>query len=168
MYSDLRSNTCCFTGHRAIAHTHESRLPKIIERHIRALVAEGVYRFVTGGALGFDTMAAKAVLKMRDRNKRISLIVIAPYAGQADSWSDTDLFEYERIKNAADDFICLEAGYSKSCMRRRNHAMVDMSSVCIAYLLHDKSGTSQTADYAIQSGLKVINLAEELEPPEFA
>lgn len=166
MYSDLREHTCCFTGHRAIAYIHEERLPGVIERHIRKLVANGVYRFVTGGALGFDTMAAKAVLKAREKNERISLIVIAPYAGQADSWGDNDRFEYERIRNAADDFICLEAGYSKSCMRRRNHAMVDMSSVCIAYLLHDKSGTSQTADYAAQSGLKVINLAEEIDPIE--
>lgn len=164
MYSDLREHTCCFTGHRAIAYIHEERLPSLIERHICKLVADGVYRFVTGGALGFDTMAAKAVLRLREKNERISLIVIAPYAGQADSWSDRDRFEYERIKNAADDFICLEAGYSKGCMRRRNHAMVDMSGVCVSYLLRDKSGTSQTADYAAQSGLKVINLAEELDP----
>lgn len=164
MYSDLREHTCCFTGHRAISYIHEERLPNLIERHICKLVADGVYRFVTGGALGFDTMAAKAVLRLREKNERISLIVIAPYAGQADSWSDRDRFEYERIKNAADDFICLEAGYSKGCMRRRNHAMVDMSGVCVSYLLRDKSGTSQTADYAAQSGLKVINLAEELDP----
>ena len=164
MYSDLREHTCCFTGHRAIAYIHEERLPNLIERHICKLVADGVYRFVTGGALGFDTMAAKAVLRLREKNERISLIVIAPYAGQADSWSDRDRFEYERIKNAADDFICLEAGYSKGCMRRRNHAMVDMSGVCVSYLLRDKSGTSQTADYAAQSGLMVINLAEELDP----
>ena len=162
MYPDLREHTCCFTGHRAIAPIHGERLSGIIERHIRELVAGGVYRFVTGGALGFDTMAAKAVIKMRENNERISLIVISPYAGQPDTWSDNDRFEYERIKNAADDFICLEAGYSKGCMRRRNHAMVDMSSVCISYLLYDKSGTSQTTDYAIQSGLKIISLIDEL------
>lgn len=166
MYPDLREHTCCFTGHRAVARSHEEELSELLEEHIRVLVAMGVYRFVTGGALGFDTMAARAVLKMRGENERISLTVIAPYAGQSDSWGTQDLYEYERIKNAADEFICLEAGYSRGCMRRRNRAMVDMSAVCVAYMLYKRSGTSQTYDYAVQSGLRVVNLADELRGGE--
>ncbi len=159
----LRAHTCCFTGHRILAPGHEESLPRLLEQSVRALAAHGVYRFVTGGALGFDTMAAQTVLSLREEISALRLIVVAPYLGQADGWSMSDRFLYERIRGAADDFRCLAAGYTRGCLRRRNHEMVDLSGICLAYLTHRPSGSAQTADYALQSGLKVINLAELLE-----
>lgn len=159
----LRAHTCCFTGHRVIARADRETLPALLERAIRALLACGVFRFVAGGALGFDTLAAETALSLREEFSSLHLTVIAPYLGQPDGWSGDDRARYERIRSAADEYISLESGYTRGCMRRRNHEMVDRSAVCLAYLLRRGSGTSQTVDYAVQSGLEVINLAELLQ-----
>jgi len=158
----LRSHTCCFTGHREIAPIHERLLPALLEHVIRDLIELGVSRFVTGGALGFDTLAAEAVLRLRADRPSLHLTVIAPYLRQPAAWGAVDRMRYERIRAAADDFRVLRARYTPNCMRERNHAMVDLSGTCVAYCLHEPSGTSQTVDYALQSGLAVIDLTEKL------
>lgn len=49
-----------------------------------------------------------------------------------------------------------ECGY----MHKRNRYLVDNSSVCVCYLTEDTGGTAYTVNYAIKSGLKVINTAK--------
>jgi len=163
MLPSERSRTCCFTGHREIAPIHEKQLPALLRKTVRDLLAEGVSEFITGGARGFDTLAAEAVLSQRETHPVLRLTVIAPYLRQADGWAQPDRLRYERIRSAADEFIVLRSAYTRFCMRERNHEMVDRSGVCVSYLLHSPSGTQQTVDYAIQSGVAVIDLAGMLE-----
>ena len=166
MTPDLRDVTCCFTGHRSIAPVHEDDLPGVLEQVIRTLYSAGVYRFVTGGALGFDTLAAETVLSLRDELERMHLTVVAPFLRQADRWRESDRARYERICSGADEYRVLRSSYTRFCMRERNHAMVDMSGVCISYLYRRPSGTSQTVDYAMQSGLYVISITDILGQTE--
>ena len=65
--------TCCFTGHREIAPQHLGRIPKALDGILRALIAQGYHTFASGGALGFDTMAAEAVLKLKKEFPHIRL-----------------------------------------------------------------------------------------------
>ena len=164
MEQTLRARTCCFTGHRGIDPVHEALLPALLEQTIRDLCALGVSRFVTGGALGFDTLAAEAVLRLRESRPSLHPTVIAPYLRQPSAWQERDRMRYERIRAAADDFRVLRMRYTKNCMRERNYAMVDLSSTCVSYCLHTPSGTQQTVDYALQNGLAVIDLAAKLPP----
>jgi len=158
-----RSRTCCFTGHRGIAPIHERRLPALVEKTVLDLLAEGINRFITGGALGFDTLAAETVLRLREKHPALHLTVVAPYLRQADGWEEPDRLRYERIRSGADDFVVLRTRYTRACMRERNREMVDRSGICVAYLLRAPSGTAQTVDYAIQSGVAVIDLAGMLQ-----
>lgn len=162
MISALRDVTCCFTGHREIAPAHADAMPAVLEQVIRTLYSSGVYRFVTGGALGFDTLAAERVLSLRGELDRLHLTVVAPFLRQADRWRECDRARYERICAGADDYRVLRSSYTRFCMRERNHAMADMSGVCVSYLLHRPSGTAQTVDYAMQSGLYIISVADIL------
>ena len=145
---------------------HADALPGVLEQVIRALYSAGVYRFVTGGALGFDTLAAETVLSLRPELERLHLTVVAPFLRQADRWPECDRARYERICASADDYRVLRSAYTRFCMRERNHVMADMSGVCVAYLLRRPSGTAQTVDYAMQSGLYVISVADILEHNE--
>ncbi len=165
MQREEKSLTCCFTGHREIAPIHEESLPLLLEETVGELLEEGVRRFVTGGALGFDTLAAETVLHLKESFPDLLLTVIAPHRNQSRSWCREDRLRYESIRERADEFLVLYERYVSGCMRRRNHAMVDRSGICVAYLLHAPSGTRQTVDYALQSGLRVIDLCEKLEKP---
>jgi len=63
----MRKNACCFTGHREIPPEDREPLRTALLSEIQRLYAEkGVTEFYTGGARGFDTMAAEAVLKIRE------------------------------------------------------------------------------------------------------
>ena len=157
-----RNHTCCFTGHRVIEEAHRAQLPFLLERTIRELIFQEYYIFAAGGALGFDTMAAEAVLALKEEFPHLRLVVVAPYAGQADGWNRTDQMRYERIRAAASDYRCLAASYSRDCMRRRNLELVEMSAMCVSYCLREHSGTAQTVGFALREGLQIIPLAEQL------
>ena len=152
--------TCCFTGHREIEPQHLRYIPKALDKILRILIAQGYHTFVAGGALGFDTMAAEAVLKMKKSFPHIKLIIVAPFAGQSEKWSLSEQITYERIREAADDYICLSAGYSSTCMKKRNQYLVDMSDVCIAYCIRERSGSAQTINFAVEQGLKLVDVID--------
>ena len=69
---------------------------------------------------------------------------------------------------AADEREVLEDGYSYGVFRRRNQRLVDLSGVCLAYMVRSASGTGQTVGMARAAGLRVFNLAVrgELPPAE--
>lgn len=158
-----RNHTCCFTGHRMIEERHRALLPSLLEQTLRELIADGYHTFLAGGALGFDTLAAEAVLSLRQELPQLQLVIVAPCANQTDGWPQADVLRYERIREAASSFLCLEAAYTRGCMRRRNLALVEMSAACISYCLRGRTGTSQTVGFAQRAGLAVIPLAERLE-----
>ena len=117
--------------------------------------------FGAGGALGFDTLAAQAVLKLKERYPDIKLILVLPCKTQTSGWRQTDIDEYERIKAAADKVVYTSEVYYRGCMHKRNRHLVDNSSLCICYLTEDRGGTYYTVNYAKENGLQIINLAEE-------
>ena len=161
----LSSESCCFTGHRILPQeVNESvqlyqNLRNIIERLVKE---DGIVNFYAGGALGFDTMAATAVLQMKEKYPQIKLILALPFAGQAEDWSLSDQLRYEDIKEKADRIKMISQEFTDDCMKKRNYYMVDHSCACIYYLLNSpRSGTLQTVQYARKSGLRMIDLSSE-------
>ena len=53
---------CCFTGHRNIDKDKLGRLSDVLEEAVSNLMEIGITTFRTGGARGFDTLAALKVL----------------------------------------------------------------------------------------------------------
>lgn len=153
-----RNFTCCFTGHRQIVPEHAQALPEAVEGAIRGLIAQGYFIFAAGGAMGFDTLAAETVLALKSEFPQLRLIIVAPCADQADGWAAADRRRYERLRQAADDYICLEAAYTPACMRKRNRCLVEMSSACLAYCLRPRSGSAQTVALADAQGLDIIDV----------
>ena len=156
---NMNENTVCFTGHRKL-NENENLINERLFSVIENLVSEGFTRFIAGGALGFDTLAAYAVLEIRETHPHISLAIAIPHRNQAGSWSDEEKDEYKKILEAADEQILLSENYFRGCFHVRNRYMVDNSTVCVAYLLEEKGGTFSTVKYAQKKGLRVINLAE--------
>lgn len=152
--------TCCFSGHRFIKKAFLERLSNDLYKSIEELIEKGVTRFAAGGALGFDTLAAKTVLKAKEKYPHIELLLILPCKNQAERWREKDKAIYENIKEQSDTIIYTTEFYVDGCMQARNRALVDMSSFLICFKERDSGGAAYTVNYAVNEGLKIINLAE--------
>lgn len=156
-----RSQTCCFTGHRAIPAEQYEPLKERLTDTIKSLIAEGVLYYGAGGALGFDTLAAQCIIEQRKNNPSIKLILVLPCRSQAKKWRAEDQQTYEAIKAQADKIVYTSEEYTRDCMFKRNRHLVDYSGICVCYKTKDSGGTAYTVDYATRQGLEIINLAEE-------
>lgn len=161
----MKFKTCCFTGHRDIPTdpAFQGQLQDILDETIQKLIGMGVRYFGTGGARGFDTMAALSVLKMREKHPDISLILVLPCVEQTRGWRISDVVQYNQIKSAADKVVYTSRDYTRGCMYRRNRHLVDNSDICVAYCTKNTGGTTFTVSYAHQKGIPVIQLAQMMD-----
>jgi uncharacterized phage-like protein YoqJ len=157
----MNKNTCCFTGHRNIPAGDYEFISNQLEGEIINLIKKDVIYFGAGGALGFDTIAALAVLKLKVKYPQIKLILVLPCKEQADKWSWDDKKLYNKILYKADKIKYTSEHYTRHCMFIRNRHLVDNSGYCICYLTQNTGGTAYTVSYAMQNNLKTINLAKE-------
>ena len=74
----MKIKTCCFTGHRKIPPAQYQKIAQRLKLEIEALIKRCVVYFGVGGALGFDTIAAEAVLELRKKYPQIRLILVSP------------------------------------------------------------------------------------------
>ncbi len=155
-----RIKTVCFTGHRDIGHKALSNISQALRYTLRSLIYAGVDRFLAGGALGFDTLAAICVLDLKKEFPHIRLELILPCKNQTKLWSASDRVIYNEILSAADRVEYLHESYTSSCMHDRNRRLVDEGDICVAFLEHSGGGTAYTAAYAMKKGKEIINIAE--------
>lgn len=156
----MREKTCCFTGHRQLPEEQKPDIAAGLENTIVSLIHSGYLYFGAGGALGFDTLAAQTVLRLRKSYPQIKLILVLPCVSQADKWAPEDVRTYQEIMKQADKVVYTSLGYTTGCMFKRNRHLVDHSSACICYLAKRSSGTAYTVKYAQKCGLKVFNIVE--------
>jgi len=97
----MKDKTCCFTGHRMIPEWQKAALSTRLRVELRSLILNGYQYFGAGGALGFDTLAAEAVLSLKAEFPHIKLILVLPCKGQANHWSSKAQAVYESIKSRA-------------------------------------------------------------------
>lgn len=153
-----RESTCCFTGHRTIPLSEVQIIEKSIELLIVELVGQNINCFICGGALGFDMLAAEAVLKLKNKYQHIQLFLALPCKNQSKGWSSKEKEAYEYIIESADNVHYTSELYYRGCMHARNRYMVDNSAVCICYKRKQTGGTAYTVEYAAKKGLKIIEI----------
>ena len=158
-----KEKSCCFTGHRDIPYHHRIPVMSLLRQSVESKIKEGYTVFCAGGALGFDTLAALAVLRLKISYPHIRLHLYLPCKDQAAKWSADDKAMYEKIISESDRVVYISENYTPYCMSRRNRALVDNSSFCIAYCTQPKGGTAYTMGYAMDNGIEVRNLAFELD-----
>lgn len=157
----MKEKTCCFSGHRSIPKGETESIANSVDELISRLLALGITDFCAGGAKGFDTLAAERVLKFRENDDSVRLLLFLPCKEQADKWDDLSKNRYMDILALADEVTYACEHYTSYCMSKRNRMLVDKSSVCVAYLKKQRGGTAYTADYAKKQGLEIINIAED-------
>lgn len=158
----MKATTACITGHRIIESKDLAQLTQLLNETIEKLIGQGVIFWGTGAAIGFDTLAAQAILKQREKNSTVKLITVLPCRDQDTRWRETDRQIYRQLLDSADKVVCLSERYFDGCMAQRNLHLIEHSSICVAYMKRAHSGASQTVRFAREHGLKIINLAEHL------
>ena len=154
-----RGITACFTGHR---HIPAEKIPPVTQTLARAIADayENGYRiFLCGGALGFDTLAARQVIAFRRTHPDVRLEIVIPCPTQAVHWSPEDRAVYHEILDLADNRLTLSPFYYEGCMFSRNRYMVNHSSLCICYLVQMSGGTWFTVKEALAQDLTLLKLA---------
>lgn len=151
--------TCCFTGHRILPKNTTDEVKKRLAKELDRLVADGYTEFISGMALGFDTLAAKMVLKKRKAGLPLRLVCALPCKNQDKLWTHTQKREYAGVLQAADAVVTVsQTEYTAGCMQKRNRYMVDRADLVVACLYHSRGGTLQTVTYAQKQGKPVINV----------
>lgn len=164
---NIREKTVCFTGHRSEKLPRGEALEllrKRLDLEIERALQDGYDTFLFGGAYGFDLMAAEEVLKKKvlidlQNPRRIRLVAIIPFEGQAIRFSVSDHEQYYEIMPKCDEVITLNTRYSSQCYAQRNQYMVDHSNrVICCWNRQAVSGTAQTVRMAEKQNLEIINL----------
>ncbi len=152
--------TCCFTGHRVIPTANIEPLQAKLLECVEVARRNGCRDFYTGGAMGFDRLAASAVLAVREKYGDIRLHLILPCLDQEEKWPREEQEAFHRECENADEVQHLALSYYDGCMKVRNQALVDVADLCFAYVTNPRSGAGQTVRMAKEKGITVLNLAE--------
>ena len=151
----LKKRSVAFSGHRNLQDNPNRVLSRLLSE-IRACYSSGYRLFYTGGAVGFDTLAAEVVLSEKRNCPDMVLVVAVPFNGQDALFSQSAKQRYKQILEEADAAIVLSESYYPKCYLRRNDFMLLHSSVLIAYWDgFSCGGTSYTVKKAL-NGKRVV------------
>lgn len=190
--------TATFTGHRPnklygydLRHPYYQVLAReILKKCEFLLLKKGVNFFISGCALGSDSVAFFAVeqLKRKYPDKEIKNILAIPYKDLAKAWkSNVDIDRFERMKRDCDGFIEVDSipkynpwgytvgEYNWNKLDSRNKFMVDYSNFIIAISLDVPSGTQNCINYLKENKPEVeihkihpLRILEDNNNKEFA
>ena len=171
--------TVAFTGHRTIEGRHYSTIingqhvtdtqwAKVrditidLTRYLHIAYKHTI--FVCGGAIGFDMVAAMAVLHLKAiEDYPVKLVLGLPFKGFDAKWPELSRHELELCIRAADEvhYVC-DPGYQAWKMQKRNEWMVDypdVRTVVGLYLTEGKTGgTLNCLNYAMKQHKSIITI----------
>ena len=153
---------CAFTGHRKIEDRHKIKIESLLSRAIKYAYENGCRTFITGGALGFDTLAAKEIIRFRLSHPDVRLSIILPCKNQSEAWSRSQISLYEYTLANADEIEYVADEYTDGCMKERNSRLAHRCDMMIAYVFKPYSGAAQTVRMADRLGKTVYNLYPSL------
>ena len=162
----MRRYTCCFTGHRNLPVDRLNEIEERTIREVRELITKHSVRFFgVGGAIGYDTLATKALFRLREKEfPHIKIILVYPFETFTDRWTAAQKTEYALLFPKFDKHVCVCDAPSTDAYLARNRHLIDNSTFCITYCVQDHGGTYYTMRYAIQHGIQVRNVAHVQNP----
>ena len=154
--------TLCFTGHRQLhgqyynGNVNSPGIWTDVYKTLYALCESAhtscnVTRFIAGGAIGVDTLAAQVVLALKVKYPSIELIIARPFPSQACKWPKQSQSLSEAICRHATSIVDVSPDpYAPAKMQIRNQWMVDNSDYLLAVrdLTIIKGGTANAIQYA--------------------
>ena len=143
-------HTCFFIGHRETSDSIFPALVQAVERHITEY---GVTEFVVGHYGNFDRLAARAVLKAKERHPQVTLFLLLPYHPADRPIPAPEGFDGTFYPPG------MERVPKRAAIVRANRYMAGHCDFLIAYAWHPASNARELVDYAQARGtVQVDNL----------
>ena len=156
----MKSNTCCFFGHRTINETEDLK-SKLYETIEKLIVEEQVDTFLFGSKSQFNSLCHKTVTKLKEKHPHIKRVYVrAEYPYITEDYKNYLLKSYESTYYPEK---ILKSG--RAVYIERNYEMIDKSHYCIVYYNEQntpegrKSGTKIALRYAANYNKQIINVA---------
>ena len=153
---------CIFTGHRALDQDI-ALLRRVLMREMERLSDLGYTDFASGGAMGFDLLAAELTLELRALRPETRLLMILPCPGQDGHWPEEERLRYAEVLARADLVRYTSDHYYKGCMLARDRTLAMAADFCLCWLIRGNSGTAYTVRQTLLREVPVVNLAEMME-----
>lgn len=152
-----------FTGHRPEKLPYFSEedpmcldVKQRLREQIENLIKEGADNFFSGMARGVDIWCAEIVIELKEKYPQIKLTAVIPCKTQTNGWDEESAVRYRIILSKCDKAIYTSEAYSKSCMLKRDRALVELCDILVAVFDGTRGGTKYTVDYANKKKKKVI------------
>ena len=151
-----------FTGHRKIKGDTAELSKKLYNLLEKDIVSYDLTDFYAGGALGFDTLGAQTVLKLKKQfpHIRLHLVLPCPTEEQTETYNEKDKKEFTEILDSADSSETVCPHKTNDCMKLRNARLIEFADLCYCYFNENqfRSGTGQTVRMAEKKGIVIFNL----------
>lgn len=131
--------SCFFIGHRETSSELLPILTQVVEKHISEY---GVTEFIVGRYGGFDHLAAKAVISLKQNYPQITLSLLIPYHPAERPIETPTGFDNTYYPPG------MEKVPRKLAILRANRYMVDHVDYLIAYAWHPASNARKLVAYA--------------------
>lgn len=155
----MQDLTCCFIGERSLPAEAAGHITLRLNEEVERLIGQGVRHFLSGGARGFDLIAASLIVTKKEMGTGLRLDFILPCKDQDEQWPERERKLYQGLLSEADGAVYLSGTYRPGCMKRRNWYLVDHSDFCICAALHDRGSAWQAVQYARRKGVNIIDVA---------
>jgi uncharacterized phage-like protein YoqJ len=117
---------------------------RVFQTALRSLEHLKPERVISGMALGWDQMLARAALHLG-----IPFVAAVPFQGQESAWPHTSQESYRELLALASEVVVVSPGtYSPVLMQRRNIWMVDHADRVLALWDGSGGGTGNCIQYA--------------------
>ena len=130
----------------------------LLTEKIEQLIEKGYGHFISGGAMGVDTWAVEAVLKLKEKHSWILLEMVSLFDDQAKSWTVEYRQRHDSLFKKADNVTATSNSFYRGCYHKRNRYMVDNADVVLACFDGKAGGTEVTMDYAEKNEVPVMIL----------
>ena len=160
------ATACCFSGPRPKKYPWrsdkecEARIAEKLKIAVQEAIGRGYRHFISGMAAGFDMLAAKIVLQMRENmpGKGITLEAAIPFPDQPRRWKKQTKREYESILSRCDKVHFIADAFSVAAYQERDRYMAERSSLLIAVPGKPNGGTARTIAFAERLNREVVFL----------
>ena len=154
------TKTIAFTGHRPnklFGYDTSHKAYRKIKNDIKTFIKQNqINNAITGMALGYDQVAADAVIELKNEGYNINLEAAIPCRGHSSKWPKPSQEHYDEIlKNCDKVTIVTDEDYTPKVMQIRNEYMVDNADIILGLWDGSKGGTANCIKYAKEKGKPV-------------